>query len=231
MVASLLLCGAATARQDCATSCNWKTLEGQKHQFGLSEDRVGAMLEQCRKSGLSAVEADALLTPVYAARKEALPAEAVFTKIEEGLAKKVAVDRLLIAAELRLECLRNAKQLLASQKKRGKGFAGGGYDGNHRLVLRVAMALESGLPKEVLQEVLFRKDACRPGRVGHVLEAGETLQLAGLDPKQTQQIMIDCLDRNLNRMEILRAVDYILSERKKGRNFKSIYPDLWIQSD
>ncbi len=230
-IASLLLCHAVGAEPCGETSCNWKMLEGQKHQFGLSEDRVGAMLEQCRKSGLSADEADALLAPVCAAREEALPAEAVFCKIEEGLAKKVSVDRVLVAAELRLDCLCSAKQLLASQKKKGEGFAGGRYDGNQRLVLRVAMALESGLPKEVLQEVLFRKDACRPGRVGHVLEAGETLQLAGLDPKQTQQIMIDCLERNLNRMEILRAVDYILTEQNKGRDFKSFYPDLWVQSD
>lgn len=226
LIASLLLCGAAIARQDCAGSCNWKTLEGKKNQYGLSEDRVGAMLEHCRKSGLSAEEADALLAPVHAARKEALPAEAVFTKIEEGLAKKVAVDRVLAAAELRLGCLRSAKELLAGQKR-----SGGGHDGAHGLVLRVAMALESGLPKEVLKEILIRNGARRPGRVGHVLEAGETLQLAGLEPKHTQQIMIDCLERNLNRMEILRAVDYILAEQKKGRDFKSIYSDLWVRSN
>ena len=47
----------------------------------------------------------------------------------------------------------------------------------------------------------------------HVLEAGETLQVAGLDTKHTRQIMMDCLDRDLNRMEILRAVDYVLVEK------------------
>ncbi len=230
LIASLLLCYAVDAEQCGATSCNWKMLEGQKHQFGLSEDRVGAMLEQCRKSGLSADETDALLAPVYAAREEALPAEAVFCKIEEGLAKKVSVDRVLVAAELRLSYLRSASQMLSLQKKQGKGFSGG-HDGGQRLVVRTAMALESGLPKEVLQNVLVRNGGRRPGRVGHVLEAGETLQLAGLDSKYTQQIMIDCLERNLNRMEILRAVDYILTEQNKGRDFKSIYPDLWVQSD
>ena len=230
MVAGLLLCGAATG-QECSTSCNWKTLEGQKHQFDLSEERVGAMLAQCRKSGLSAEEADALLAPIHAARKEALPAEAVFAKIEEGLAKKVAVDRVLAAAELRLDYLRSASRLLAAQKKRDEGHRGGGRGGGQRLVARTAMALECGLPEEVLQKVLSRHGGRRYGRVVCVLEAGETLQLAGLDPKHTQQIMIDCLDRDLNYMEIQRAVDYILSERKKGRDFKSIYPDLWVQPE
>lgn len=230
LIASLLLCFAVDAEPCGETSCNWKMLEGQKHKFGLSEDRVGAMLEQCRKSGLSADEADALLAPVYAAHEEGLPAEAVFCKIEEGLVKKVSVDRVLAAAELRLGYLRSASQMLSLQKKQGKGFSGG-HDGSQRLVARTAMALESGLPKEVLQNILVRKGGCRPGRMGHVLEAGETLQLAGLDPLDTQQIMLDCLDRNLNRMEVLRAVDYVLAEQKKGRDFKSIYPDLWVQSD
>lgn len=231
VIATLLLCGMATAKQDCATLCNWKTLEGQRSCLGLSEDRVGAMLEQCRKSGLTAEEADALLGPVYAAQKEALPAEAVFVKIEEGLVKKVAMERVLVAAELRLDYLRSANELLTVPKKTPRRFNGASHDGRKRLVLRAAMALESGLPKEVLQNVLTHADGFKPGRMSHVLEAGETLQLRGLDPAHTQQIMIDCLTRNLNRMEIFRLIDYILSEQKKGRDFKSIYPDLWVQSE
>lgn len=225
VVASLLLCGAAGAKQDGATSCNWKTLEGQRHSLGLSEERVGTMLEQCRRSGLSAEEADALLAPVCAARDEALPAESVFAKVEEGLAKKVAVDQVVAAAELRLDYLRRATRLVAVQG-RGEGHAV-----DQRLVVWTAMALESGLPEEVLQEVFSRNGGRRYGRLVHVLEAGETLQLAGLDPQNTQQIMNDCLDRNLNRMEILRAVDYVLSEQRNGRGFKAIHADLWVRSD
>jgi len=230
IIASLLLCGAAEARSpgagSCGTnSCSWKTLEGQRHHFGLSEERVGSMLEECRKSGLSAEEADALLAPVRAARNESLPAEAVFTKIEEGLAKKVALDRVAAAAELRLDYLRRANRLLASQEQ------GSAHGGGQRLVVRAAMALESGLPEEVLQDIFNRHGGRRYGRLVHVMEAGETLQLAGLDPQDTKQIMVDCIDRNLNRMEIQRAVDYIVGEHRKGRDFKAIRADLWVCSD
>jgi len=83
----------------------------------------------------------------------------------------------------------------------------------------------------MLQEVFNRNGGRRYGRLVHVLEAGETLQLAGLDPQNTQHIMNDCIDRDLNRMEILRAVDYILSEQRNGRSFKAIYADLWVRSD
>jgi len=225
IIASLLFCGVAGARENCAHSCNWKTLEGQKQHLGLSEERVGAMIEQCRRSGLSAEEADALLAPVYAARDESLPVGAVFAKIEEGLAKKVAVDRVTAAAELRLDYLRHATRLVAvlgCGKEHGE---------DRRLVARTAMALESGLPEEVLKEVFSRHSGHRYGRLVHVLEAGETLQLAGLRAKNTQQIMMDCMDRDLNRMEILRAVDYVLVEKQKGRDFQAIRADLWVPSE
>jgi len=224
-IASLLFCGAAIAGQDGAATCTWKTLEGQKHRLGLSEERLGTMLEQCRRSGLSAEDADALLASVYAAQDEALPAEAVFTKIEEGLAKKAAVDQVIAAAEVRLGYLRRANQLAAVQSPVE------GHGGGQRLVVRTAMALESGLPEEVLQEIFNQYGGRRYGRLGHVLEAAETLQLAGLDAQDTKQIMTDFLDRGLNRMEILRAVDYVLAERRKGSDFNEIHAKLWVRSD
>ncbi len=174
---------------------------------------------------MSAKDADALLVPVCAAQDEALPAEAVFAKVEEGLAKKVAVDQVTAAAEVRLGYLRRANQLVAAQS-RDEGHGGG-----QRLVVRTAMALESGLPEEVLQEIFNQYGGRKYGRLGHVLEVAETLQLAGLDVRDTKQIMTDLLDRDLSRAEILRAVDYVLAERRKGRDFAAIHADLWVRSD
>jgi hypothetical protein len=204
-------------------------LEGQRHHFGLSEERVGLMLEQCRKSGLSATEADVLLASVRAARNESLPAEAVFTKIEEGLVKKVALDRVTAATELRLNCLRRANQLLSAQKLSSAHSEGHG--GNQRLVVRMAMALESGLPEEVFQEIFSRRSGCRYGRLIHVMEAGETLQLAGLNPQEIKQIMMDCIDRDLNRMEIQRAVDCVVEQYQNGQDFQSIRAGLWVHAE
>ncbi len=226
IIAGLLLCGAAGAKPCGTNSCRWKTLEGQRHGFGLSEERVESMLGQCRKSGLSAEEADALLVPVRAARDESLPAEAVFTKIEEGLSKKVPLDRVADAATLRLDYLRRAARLV--ERLPGSVGRHGGGGGIQRLEVRTAMALESGLPEPVIRDVFKHLSSPRYGRLIHVMEAGETLQLAGLDPQDTKQIMMDCLERNLNRMEIQRAIDYIVEEHRKGRGFKAIRADLWI---
>ncbi|MBT3396055.1 MAG: hypothetical protein HN423_02605 [Alphaproteobacteria bacterium] len=64
-----------------------------------------------------------------------------------------------------------------------------------------------------------------------VLAAGETLQLAGLEPRNTKQIMDDCLDRELNRMETMRAVDHVLTQRRSGQDFETTYAKLWLPAD
>jgi hypothetical protein len=58
---------------------------------------------------------------------------------------------------------------------------------------------------------------------------GETLHLAKLDPQDTKQIMEDCLNRQLNRSEMVRAVEYLLAEHRKGRAFKTIHSELWVR--
>lgn len=222
----LLLCGVVSGSAEPSASKEWKALCGENIQLGLDAERVNQMVGLCRRRGLSTGDTEKLLAPVLAASEESLPAECVFIKVEEGLAKQVDADRIVAAAEARLECLRKARKLLASNPS-GRGGAGS----PPHLITRICIVLESGLPEEVLQEVFNRPGGPRYGRLVHVLEAGETLQLAGLDPQNTQQIMNDCLDRNLNRMEILRAVDYVLSEQRNGRGFKAIHADLWVRSD
>jgi hypothetical protein len=93
------------------------------------------------------------------------------------------------------------------------------------------MALESGLPAEVLQNIFSRPGGLRYGRMAHVVEAGEVLHLAGLRPSDVQQVMNDCLDRNLDGAATLRVVDVILSGRREGKSFESIYAALWIPKD
>lgn len=220
VLAGLLICGTAWA--DAAK--DWKTLREQNLKLGLDAERVDQTLGQCRRNGLTVKDADALFHPVRAATTESLPAECIFMKIEEGLAKQVDASRVAGAAEVRLDCLRRADRLVSAARQ------GRGGDRQH-LVVHTCMALESGLPEEVLQELFARPAGFRYGRLIHVVEAGERLQLAGCDPRQTSQIMNECLDRDLNRIEIVRAVDFILGERAKGRDFQSIHGELWIRAD
>lgn len=212
----------SAGRSDCG---GWNALCGKNMQVGLRPGRVDQMVEHCRKKGMSPGDTQKLMAPVVMANEEGLPTECVFVKIEEGLAKQVEQARIVAAAEARLGYLRRARELLPA------GSSGHGRGGLSLLITRACFALESGLPEEVLKEVVGRSGGFRYGRLVQVLEAGETLQLAGLDPRDTQQVMNDCLDRNLNRPEIIRVVGYVIAEHRKGIDFKEIHAGLWVCSD
>ena len=218
----LLLCGTVLA----ADNGEWKSLCDQNSRMGLDAERVSQMVGHCRKKGLSTRDTEMLLAPVLAASKESLPAECVFIKVEEGLAKQVDAARIVAAAEARLDCLRKARRLIASSPS---GLGGG--QGPPHLITRTCLVLESGLPEEVLVEIFSRHGGFRYGRLVQVLEAGETLLLAGLGARSTQRIMEDCLDRELNRMEIMRAIDYVLVEHRNGQDFDAIRAKLWLPAD
>jgi len=205
-------------------SGTWNELREKNLHMDFSVERVDRAIKACRANGLSVVEAENLLCSVYAAHEEELPTDCVFLKIEEGLAKRIAWQDVHVAADKRLGCMRKADALVMSvRQSRG---------GQHQhLVMHTCMALECGLPEEVLQDVFNRPARFRYGRMIHVVEAGESLQLAGLEPEQTQHIMNDCLDRDLTCGEVMRVVAVFQNGLREGKDFDTIHATLWITSD
>lgn len=203
---------------------SWNELREKNLHMDFSVARVDAAIAACRANGLRVTEAEDLFCPVYAAYAEELPTDCVFLKIEEGLAKRIEWKDVHIAADKRLACTRKADKLVISVRQhRG---------GQHRhLVMHTCMALESGLPEEVITAVFNRPARFRYGRMIHVVEAGESLQLAGLEPEQTQHIMIDCLDRDLTCEEVMRVVGIFQDGLREGKDFDTIHASLWVSSD
>lgn len=212
------LCASCPAQ---TTAADWKNLREKFSTLGLPANRAEQTLEQCRKKGMSPAATASLLQPVYTAHIEALPIEGVLLKIEEGLAKQVDARRLTAAAQARLYRLRQADNLVSS----GRQERGGGHD---HLIMHTCMALESGLPEKVLEKMFSRPGGFRYGRMTHAIEAGEILQLAGLRSEDTEKIMTDLLDRNLNGAETARVIDIILTGHREGKSFQSIHARLWV---
>ena len=224
LAAILLLCGVVAASHEKNPAKSWKELREKNLKLGLSVERVDCTLEACRKNKLTLQEAEALLCPVYAAQAEELPTDCVFLKIEEGLVKRIGWKEVQIAATKRLECLRRADKMVLSARQ-GRG-------GQHRhLVMHTCVAMESGLPEEVLVAVFNRPGGFRYGRLIHVVEAGETLLLGGMDSKDILHVMNDCLDRGLTGPEIARVVDVVQAGLRAGKDFNTIHDTLWVSSD
>lgn len=224
-----LLCTTAWAGAEGRThnGCTgWKALHEKGLETGLSTNQVEHALRACQRRGLGTEEADALLCPVYDAQADGLPADCILSKVEEGLAKRVEAESVAAAAEARLQHLRTARKLIESQP-RGRRHMGG----PPRLLSHTCLALESGLPEDVLQAVFEHNGGKRMGRLVHVIEAGESLQLAGFDPKDTRQIMFDCMERNLTPPQIHRIVEHVIVEHEKGHSFPELHGRLWGKQD
>ena len=217
----LLLCGGVLAEN---SSNDWKTLRAKNISMGVADEQVNQTLQACRSSGLTVAEAEELLGPVYEAKNEQLPADCVFLKIEEGLAKGAPWKIVHDAADKRLTCLRRADaMILAVRGKRGGQHA--------HLVSHTCMALESGLSEESLSELFSMPGKFRYGRLIHVVEAGEALKLAGLTNEETLLIMNECSARNLTGAEIFRVVDVIKTGLRNGTEFDRLHSTLWVPSD
>jgi hypothetical protein len=209
---------------DNESSNDWKQLRNRNRRMGLSEERVDRTISACRANTLSVSQVEDLFGPVYTAQAEALPTDCVFLKIEEGLAKGVPVDGVQVAAEKRLNSLRQADELIMSVRNRRGGQ-------HAHLVSHTCMALESGLSAEALREFFSRQREFRYGRMIHVVEAGEALKLAGLSNEHTLQIMNECSDRDLTGPEVFRVVDMISSGLRKGTDFETLHATLWESTD
>jgi hypothetical protein len=145
-------------------------------------------------------------------------------KIEEGALKGVSPEALEGAARARAEAIAGARELLA-----GAGFPDTLEQGRG-LLQSTAMALESGLPESAIAAGLGNAAGKPPGQVKAVVEAGESLHLAGLDAETTAGMMADCLDRNLRRPEILRVVRFARAQHEAGVAGPALRKALWSQS-
>lgn len=224
----LLLCIYGQAEeQNSPGPQNWQALRGKGLEAGGPCDLIDQTLNACRKYGLSVEQADQLLDTIYTAQTEHLPGESICTRIEEGLAKNVAIEQVLEASLVRLEHLREAQALVSSIVE---GSAVEHGDGPKKLVVNVSMALESGLSADMLKAALVRNGHKRLGRMAHAVEVGESLYLAGLEPAQVQRIMTDFLDRNVSRHEMIRAAEVLREGIANGQDFESVYDSLWVSA-
>ncbi len=197
----------------------WSKLLDEGEEAGIPRDRLEIAAARLDGSGLTPDEAQPAFLVAYEAARSGLPAGGVLLKIEEGALKRVDGATLAQAAEARFQVLRQARDLL--------GEAGHGTSPAGGLGMATALALESGLPASALRPALERGADKPAGQVKAVVEAGEALHLEGLDPETVAALMVDALERNLRRPELLRVVRYAAERRRDGMDGMAIRQSLW----
>lgn len=150
-----------------------------------------------------------------------LPAEPILARIEEGLAKEASLVALESAARQRLTALRQAKELLDTA-----GYVAS-TPPRDALLRAVARAAENGLPLATLGQVLTYGRGADCDRLRTIVETGEWLRLSGVDDDQVAVLLQDFAERNLRRMEILRAGRWALQQHRSGQEPARIRQQLW----
>jgi hypothetical protein len=183
---------------------------------------VAAYVPRLRQRGFTAEQAGQTLACLANARRQGVPATALTLRLEEGLAKNVDPPSLLAALQARLGTMVQARSMV--QAAHYDMTPGSPCD---ELLTATGLAAESGVPVEDLSAILQRGNGQSALRIQSVIEAGETLHLAGIDPATTRNLMNDCLDRGLRRMEVMRATRYAIQQHRGGMDGERIRQTLW----
>ena len=131
-------------------------------QAGVDERDGLSLVETCLEGDFDASQALRLLSIAAQLALEKLPVEGFITKVEEGVSKRVAADRVVQVAERRALMLNKAKLILNSMVLQGFGI-----DDRNELLPDLAAALEAGRTPEEARVIL--SEALKSGeRVGSI---------------------------------------------------------------
>ncbi len=183
---------------------------------------AGHLATVLRERGVTGVPAGRIQDAFASGAAEGLPVETLNTRLLEGLAKGVQPDALAAAIEARLNSLRTANAMI-----RASGYENPSEPAHGELLASTARAVESGVDAADLGAVLRRGRGESGGRMQTVVESGESLALSGVDAATVRSFMNDCLDRNLRRMEILRAARFSIQQHRGGMSGTDIRRTLW----
>lgn len=215
----LWTCAAVAANPDGPVCEEGKEPGVQGMKMRLPADSVDAAKARCRAAGWDEGHVARLFQTMSMATAESLPSDCVLLKIEEGLAKGAAPAVVQAAAEQRLTCLREADAMVRAVRE------GRGRQHDH-LLSHMCMALESGLSEEALRAALMQGEF-RYGRLIHVIEAGEAMRLAGMASDDVALVMVDCLDRGLNRPEVFRISKLVIAQTRDGADYATVRAGIW----
>jgi hypothetical protein len=143
---------------------------------------------------------------VQVARQESLPTEPLVQKALEGGAKRVPGPRIVVAVQVSLSQLRDARDLLVR--------AGDAPPPQSGEVTTVAWALRRGLPSPVVERVV----AALPGPPrAAAMHAVADLVAHRFDPDSAADLIIAAIHEGLQRERLLDVSTAALHEVQRGR--------------
>ena len=166
------------------------------------------MMGRGGRCGLSSNDVGTCMRMMKRAQEEGLPDRTIRAKMNEALAKQIPAEAVTNAIRRRVECLKQAETLLGATKLSDVAES--------RIQEALALALESGVAQDDLAAVLKKADGQPAPRLQAVIEAGETLSLAGLPKESVRKLMDGYVDGEFPRCRILSSIRSAVVAFRKG---------------
>jgi len=199
----------------------WQAILGRGIAAGLQGEELEAALLGLAAADVKPTEVQTILGPLFQDVQAGIYARHLLLKLQEAAFKRAPRETLHSIARARYDAFKGARKLLANTGHMAS------IQTEPALMCATAFALESGQDPSLLQEALRAGKGKPPGRVAAVIEAGEILHHAGLEPESLAPIMRGCLEKDLEKQEIKRLTQRIRRELQKGTDPKIIQHELW----
>ncbi len=180
-----------------------------------------------REHGITGPAADAILSYFEQLEELGLPTELLRLRLREGIAKRVDPRQIEAALERRTRLLKQSHDLLSARSRVDSARRHRGRVSAETGVETLTRALESGVPIALFEELYQSQRGIHARRLRPIVEAGEMMHLAGIETESVRQFMLDCRDRNLARMETLRAARYWIDKHRREIDPETIRRQLW----
>lgn len=181
----------------------------QSTQAGQADDVLDEIFHQFKMDTASAAEIRNFF--IHVSEQHDGELELLYERLREGLVKNADEATILKALEKRVRALKEARDILAVQlpcrDRQAEAV---------RIVRLLVHALESGMPSEPFRDLLAQQRNQRQRQMQAIIEAAERMYLAEIETDSIHRFMLESRDRQLRRMQILRAAQFWIDRSAEG---------------
>jgi len=141
---------------------------------GISFQDAKAMIENSVEKSFNAYSIKEVFDVLLETKKDGLPTESLINKINEGLAKNVNKNTIILVISTKAENLKQANEILTAARQEGLEI-----DGGKEIIEILASSLENDVPQEALSWLV--KTGTKEGRsIEEIIEISEELSYLSL---------------------------------------------------
>jgi hypothetical protein len=189
-------------------------------EAGVPEDDAAIIISRGMGQGAGAAQTAEFLETAARVREQGLPVRMVLDRIEQGLSKGIAPERIAAVVQALSGNLADARPLVEKLEKDGLKRDGGSDDA----VETVARALERSIPGEAIERTgeKVRQQKSSMALFNRAVDTMTTFVGNGMAADRASRLVHTAVDRGYSERDLEAMERYMTSELRKNRPVKDI---------